>query len=296
MYANTGYLWGADVDEERTDIPLAVVSCGNYKLRKMPVLKTVRPYGRKDYQMMYVASGNVYYMEENRQHTALAGSLILFPPNIPQNYMYYREEQTEVYWVHFTGNRAEDTVREVFGGVNAACVLPVGRSSAYPYLYLQMIHELQMKKPCFEELLELRLREQLALAKRYQREALGADWRMKKEVETAVRYFNENYSKPVNISEYAKAQNMSTCWFIRSFRQYTGMPPLQYLTKIRMAKAASLLESTNYNVGEIGAVVGYENPLYFSRIFKKQTGYSPAEYRKRRLGGGIGFYEELFVV
>lgn len=283
MYANTGYLCGEDIDEERTDIPLAVVSCGNYRLRTMSFLKTVRPRGRKDYQIMYVVTGNVYYTDGTNQHTAPAGSLILFPPDIPQNYIYYREEQTEVYWVHFTGSRAGYAAEEVFGDVNTVHVLPAGISSDYPYLYLQMIHELQMKKPYFEEMLELHLRELLTLAKRYRAEALGADWRMKKEVEAAVRYFNEHYSEPVNISEYAKSQNMSTCWLIRCFRQYTGMPPLQYLTKIRTAKAASLLESTNYNVGEIGAVVGYENPLYFSRIFKKQTGYSPAAYRKRRL-------------
>ena len=59
-----------------------------------------------------------------------------------------------------------------------------------------------------------------------------------------------------------------------------GKPPRKYLTSIRVKKARELLESTDYGVGEIGNIVGYDNPLYFSRIFKKQTGISPAEYRK----------------
>ena len=55
---------------------------------------------------------------------------------------------------------------------------------------------------------------------------------------------------------------------------------MQYLTSVRIRRARELLETTDYTVSEIGALVGYDNPLYFSRIFKKQTGVSPAGYRK----------------
>lgn len=284
MYANTGYHYETDVDKDEKELLIDITSCGNYWLRTMPFLNTTRPNGRRDYQIMYVASGNVYCMDRESEQVAPAGSLILFPPGFPQNYTYYREEQPEVYWVHFSGSDAKRITDEVFGGSGAVRIAAVGISPEYPYLYLQIIRELQVQNPCFEDLISLYLREILLLAKRAQSETSGTDRKMKREIEAAVRYFNENYSEPVHISEYAKSQNMSTCWFIRSFRQYTGMPPLQYLTRIRVAKAASLLESTDYNIGEIGTVVGYENPLYFSRIFKKQTGCSPAEYRRRRLG------------
>ncbi len=73
---------------------------------------------------------------------------------------------------------------------------------------------------------------------------------------------------------------MSTSWFIRSLKQYTGMTPVQYIILIRIAKARTLLESTDYSINEIASIVGYDNPLYFSRIFKKHTGSSPANYRK----------------
>ena len=47
-----------------------------------------------------------------------------------------------------------------------------------------------------------------------------------------------------------------------------------------MVNAQSLLENTEYNIGEIAEIVGYDNPLYFSRVFKKEYGVSPAQYRK----------------
>ena len=56
--------------------------------------------------------------------------------------------------------------------------------------------------------------------------------------------------------------------------------PLQYILSIRIYNAEALLKSNQYNVTEISSIVGYENPLYFSRIFKKVKGVSPSEYRK----------------
>ena len=74
---------------------------------------------------------------------------------------------------------------------------------------------------------------------------------------------------------------MSVSWFIRNFKEYTELTPTQYLLSLRISNAQTLLESTNYNVTEIADIVGYDNPLYFSRIFKKQSGMSPSEFRRQ---------------
>ena len=76
---------------------------------------------------------------------------------------------------------------------------------------------------------------------------------------------------------------MSTSWFIRNFKQYTGSSPMQYILSIRIYNAEVLLKNEQYNITEISNIVGYDNPLYFSRIFKKVKGLSPSEYRKNIL-------------
>ena len=59
-----------------------------------------------------------------------------------------------------------------------------------------------------------------------------------------------------------------------------GMTPMQYITSIRMTKAKELLETTDLTINEIGDLIGYQNALYFSRIFKKTVGTAPTAYRQ----------------
>ena len=92
--------------------------------------------------------------------------------------------------------------------------------------------------------------------------------------------FNENYNRDINIEEYAVSRGMSVSWFIRNFKKFTGTTPMQFITSIRITNSQMLLETTNYAVNEIARIVGYDNPLYFSRLFHKQKGCSPSEYRK----------------
>ena len=77
-------------------------------------------------------------------------------------------------------------------------------------------------------------------------------------------------------------RGMSVSWFIRNFKKYTGSTPMQFIVGIRINNAQMLLETTTYSINEISKIVGYDNQLYFSRLFHKLKGYSPREYRKIR--------------
>ena len=106
---------------------------------------------------------------------------------------------------------------------------------------------------------------------------------MELKINSTVGSMNED----ISIEEYAQSRGLSVSWFLRNFKQMTMKSPMQYILAIRINNAVSLLETTDYNVTEISTIVGYENPLYFSRIFKKQKGVSPSEYRKMLQGEAI---------
>lgn len=73
---------------------------------------------------------------------------------------------------------------------------------------------------------------------------------------------------------------MSIYWFQRNFKKVTNQSPMQYIMNVRMNNAANLLKTTNYSMKKISGIVGYENSLYFSRVFKKIIGMTPSEYRE----------------
>ena len=58
---------------------------------------------------------------------------------------------------------------------------------------------------------------------------------------------------------------------------------MQYIAHLRMTNAMNLIDNTNYNMAQIAAAIGYDNSMYFSRIFKKHTGLTPTEYKNRNI-------------
>ena len=145
-----------------------------------------------------------------------------------------------------------------------------------------MIQELKLTKPHYEEVLVHYQELLLVLISRLQeKKPKSKTLFLIDEMDLAVSHFHSHYNHLISIEEYARSRGMSISWFIRNFKDYTGSTPSQYLLSLRISNAQSLLESTSYNVTEIAEIVGYQNPLYFSRLFKKQCGVSPTEFRRQ---------------
>lgn len=282
MYTNSAYLNNSLVDFMDKSKPLIVGSCGTYHLFTRPKLPTHRPKGRIDFQLLYIAAGKAhFFFQEDKEEIVTAGHMVLYRPKEMQRYVYYAEDQTEVYWVHFTGNNVKQLLKK-YGLPSSEHVFYTGTSPEYQRLFRKMIQELQLCKPNYEELLAMLLQQIFILISRQSFTEQKTNSFAQNEIEYATHYFSEHYNKDISIEDYAASRNMSTSWFIRMFKQYNRITPMNYILSIRIANAQNLLETTHYNVTEIASIVGYDNPLYFSRLFKKQVGFSPSEYRKQR--------------
>lgn len=281
MYINDAYLNDSRLDFKDKSKPLIVCNCGTYHLFSRPRVPTYRPKGRLDYQLLYIASGKGYFHFKDKDMVVTAGQMVVYRPKEMQKYEYYGTDQTEVYWVHFTGSDVKNIIRR-YGITDDIHVFYVGTSLQYQNIYKQMIQEMQMCRPDYQEMLVHQLHELFILVHRQLMNTTKISHNyLEKEIELSIKYFNENYNKEINVADYAAEQNMSTCWFIRTFKSVTGTTPMQYILSLRITNAQSLLETTDYNITEISNIVGYDNPLYFSRLFKKQKGISPSEYRKQ---------------
>lgn len=262
---------------------LFVISCGTYHLFTRPVLPTYRPRGRLDFQLLYIASGKAHFYFDGVETIVPAGHMVLYRPRQEQRYYYYGVDQTEVYWVHFTGNNVTNILTH-HGFNKGEAVVFTGIHPEYKQIFLQMIQELKLCKADYETALTCHLQLLFIFIDRFSRQNQSdRPCPFAKEMDIAVRYFQENYRQNIRIDQYAAAHGMSAGWFIRTFKEYTGLTPARYLLSLRMSHSQDLLENTDCSIAEIAEIVGYENPLYFSRVFKKQTGISPSGYRKQHL-------------
>lgn len=97
----------------------------------------------------------------------------------------------------------------------------------------------------------------------------------------AKAYMEENYNKDISLDDVSRIVDISPYYFSKLFKEETGENFIEYLTNIRIEKAKKLLQNKDISIKNICADTGYSDPNYFSRIFKKQVGLTPTEYRER---------------
>ncbi len=96
----------------------------------------------------------------------------------------------------------------------------------------------------------------------------------------AVIHLRHNCEQLLDVDHLAKLCNVSRSYFFSLFRRETGMTAQQYQRRERLIRARKLLLFTRKSVAEIGEEVGWSDPFHFSRIFTRETGYSPTKYRR----------------
>ena len=283
MYINVAYVDDENPNVEDLTVPVKINNCGYYRIHSGPDIETPHPEGRNDYQLLYIAAGKGYFYFKGSETATVVtkGHMVLFRPKEPQVYNYYAEDKTDVYWVHFTGNKIEEYL-DSYELPKDENVFFTGVSPDYPWIYNQIIRELQLQRANYEDVIKLFLHHIFLTINRYIKESQQIKNDTINDIERAIHYFNENYAKPISIEQYAEEHLMSVNWFIHSFKSVMKVPPMQYITQLRIAAAKGYLENSTKTIAEIAAAVGYDNALYFSRIFKKRTGMTPSAYREAK--------------
>ena len=280
MYVNSGYLFNSRVPFREKKRPLRILSAGTYQLYTWPKLRTLRPRGRVDWQIIYIAAGKGHFILDSREVIVSAGNMILYQPKQVQDYFYYGEDKTQVWFVHFTGKEVRNILRQYEISTDGY-ILQSGLSREYENLFRRMRDELVNCSWGYEEMLTLLFRELLMTMRRHMTEkAPQVSGFIQDEIDRARIYFEDHYNEEISIEQYAASRSMSTSWFNKSFRKSMGTSPMRYILDIRIRNAQVLLETTDYPISNIAALVGYDNPLYFSRLFSKAKGLSPSGYRK----------------
>lgn len=268
---NVMYIYNGDLKDttnQESHSFLQINSCG-IQLPSKKQITVSRKNGRMDYQLFYVVNGRCMVNYLDKTHVLQQG-FVIYPPSISQQYTDY--EDAKRLWIHFNGFHVEDILKEAHlsGGV-----YPIGNSPVLEKLFLQLIAEhnqnitISNEKGLLLSLLNI-------LGKMVNTTESSSD-----KINEAVTFITSNYNTEINVSELATSCNLSRSRFMYLFKEQTGMAPHTYQQTLRIRNSISLLTSTNLSISEISSQCGYQDPLYFSRIFKKYEGCSPREYREQ---------------
>jgi YesN/AraC family two-component response regulator len=100
-------------------------------------------------------------------------------------------------------------------------------------------------------------------------------------IQTAIEYIRKNYESKITLDDLQKLTNISAQHLIRLFRKELEMTPVEYINHVKILHANELLRSSSLTIEEISYKLGYESSSYFGKVFKKYTGRTPIEERKR---------------
>ena len=238
---------------------------------------TIRPFGRKDYQLIILLAGKAIF-KYNEETTILHDNeAIIIPPKVKNHY--FIQSNSNIIWIHFTGTASE----KILESYSLTPYKKFNVYNSYDFIsYAEMIiEEFQLRHVGYMNNCNAYLLNILTLLKRkIENEKKKSDDNFVPELTPVLEDMKTNFSQKRDIAEYAAICNLSSSRFSHLFTEKIGVSPYQYLLNIRLKQAIQLMINTNLPISAISKNVGYDDPLYFSSIFKKHIGISPSNFRK----------------
>ena len=236
-----------------------------------------RSKGRLDYHILYITYGCSYIDLNNKTIKASAGDLVIYKPYEKQKYTFYAKDKTESFWIHFTGSGVKDIL--IKSGLWDDNIYSIGQCDDIKNAIVKMIKEIQLKQCQYEFFCSSYLLSIISTISRQITNHNNSNSIKKfQQVALVLEIMHNQYQNQINIQHYAGLCNLSKDRFMHIFKECTGCSPYKYQIQIRIERAKDFLRNSSLNISEISEIVGYHDPLYFSRVFKRYTGLSPKHW------------------
>lgn len=256
--------------------------CGYYP---QAVGHYMQRHEHEDHLLLYctAGAGTLKTRETNQTFQVLAGDLMLLPKGVPHTYAADSKNPWTLYWVHFDGlishrycqHISESETRHVLHqGVQPQLIhafeqLFNARNTGYNLpVFINSCHRLGQ------------LLTYIAISSIPQAGDLHSPHRM----DAVTSHMETVIDGQLDLDTLADIAGLSKFHFIKKYKDAFGYTPVQHFIHRKMERACLLLDTTRLNIGEVADQLGYEDPHYFSRLFKKVTGISPQQYRSAQRG------------
>jgi AraC-like DNA-binding protein len=236
-----------------------------------------------EFQLHYIArGGGSFESSEGRARRITAGTAFILFPGVWHRYQPDQTTGWDEWWIGFDGEHARRIMSPPFFSARQP-VLEAGERGELLEHFSAIVALLRDDPPHMQRLLAGRVALLLGtLQARLAGEAVDA--RGARALQEAKRRISAAATHAIDGQVLARSLGVNYHWLRRAFRQQLGMSLHEYHLQLRMHAAMQLLESSDREVGDIAGELGFEDPYYFSRVFRKEVGASPQRWRRQRRG------------
>jgi AraC-like DNA-binding protein len=235
-----------------------------------------RPRGTEETIVMVCAAGTGWARVGDDTHRLGSQQALVIPRGVPHAYGSDGAHPWTIWWAHVAGTDAAELVE----GMEVSAARPLLR-----------IRAMERAVALLDEIVTNLERDQ---SPPRLMAASGAAWKLLTQLavdrllpapddplQRAMNYLTERLDGTVRVPELARLVGVSSTHLTSLFRRATGGGVLAHHTALRMARARQLLDTTDATIADIGREVGYDDPFYFSRHFRRHHGMSPSSFRAR---------------
>jgi AraC family transcriptional regulator of arabinose operon len=240
-----------------------------------------RPHGARQNIVIICAAGRGVCHLPSGSHQIRAGQALVIPAGLAHRYEADEHEPWTIWWMHVAGCG----VAELFATVGTTVDQPVIGLGDPPRIIalIDTIIRRMERDETMSTLIAASGAAWHALALlAADRRAIGRE--AVDPVDVTIEHLRSTSSTRTSVSELAGMAGLSESHYAALFRRATGYGVLEFQTRLRMGLARELLDTTNRTISSIAQQVGYPDPLYFSRQFRRIHAMSPSEYRTHDTG------------
>jgi len=241
-----------------------------------------RAQGSDQHILIYVLNGKGYVEIKKEKYELNPGDFIFIPAKV--SHLYYSDEKVpwSIHWVHFSGPLSHEIIDIMLlhhKSLRAPVDLSDRRAQLFNELYLNLERGYSMENLYYVNMTFQHFLSSFIFNSRFNQVHIDS---MEDAVNSSINFMQEHLDKTLSLKTIADKVCLSSSHYTFLFKQKTGFTPIEYFNHLKIQKACQFLLFTDKRVKEIADHVGINDPYYFSRLFTKLMGISPAEYRTRR--------------
>lgn len=218
------------------------------------------------------------WLETPAGHTRIqAGDMVILPAQMNHKYQADRHDPWTIYWVHYEGKNAAHFTQHVCPELSQTA-FRVGLAASFRSAFNAL---LEVARTGYETSAYLTAANRLKLLLVELGRARDRDEAQRGfDIENIHELMRSRIRGQLSLDEMAGAAFLSKFHFSKRYKALTGYPPIQHFLNMKMEHACELLDATSMSIKAIASELGFKDPLYFSRLFKRVVGSSPLIYRK----------------